>query len=399
MIFAIIFYVILFAMVKVNQERQDFNRVMIAVSLGYWIRIFLSSFLREISFFTHGTGGDWAQYELSAEEILGYWQLKGVQFVTNENFNIGSVPLPPNMIALVSYLSGGYSRIGSESIIAFCSCLICFFVYKISCIHDIDRKYSFKMFIFLMFSFTFLYYTSDLYKDAYVVFFVVSIFCLSFSFLQSGSIRSASAAVFCLIALWQVRPYMVLSSLPVFLWSLVGGKALLKSHRIVLALPIILLVVSGFPALYSVLVNEAQTNLEHVQSIGWHSELQAGGSGVDLSRYEGSILAVLLRVTYTLFSPFPWQGGSMGLQIAKFEILIWYYVYYQAWFALRRLRKKDLGLFILFILAVVPITYAYSLSFSNIGLIVRQRLPIVFIISVLGVWGKIWRDEENTKFA
>lgn len=395
MVLAVVFYLILFMVVKAIQEERDFARINLVLSVGYWVRIILSTFVREIPFFSGGVeaGADYSAYESSAEEVLAFWRLKGLQFVTKEDFDIGSVPLPPNIIAFVSYLSGGYSRVGTESIIAFCACLTCLGVYRLYVYCDTERRIAFQSLLFLIFSFTFLYYSSDLYKDAYVVFFVASIFILSFNLSQAGSVLNAFLAGICFLGLWQVRHYMVFSVIPVFLWGLMGGNALLRGNRFLSMLPIILVGMFSVPVLYSTLSDSAIATMEQMENKGWQSDIQSGGSGVDLSSYDGSVLAVPVKIIYTLFSPFPWQGGSIGLQIAKLEILVWYYIYYQAWFALKVLRKKNLNLFILFLLFIVPITYAYSLSFGNIGLIVRQRLPIVFIISILGVWGKVWREK------
>jgi hypothetical protein len=106
------------------------------------------------------------------------------------------------------------------------------------------------------------------------------------------------------------------------------------------------------------------------------------GSGVTFDA-DSTTGAFLPKLAYTLFSPFPWQSGSLGLHIAKIEVFVWYYFFYRAVRAVRMLwreRRSDLLMFVSFI---IPTTVAYAFSFANVGLIVRQRIVIVLATIVL----------------
>jgi hypothetical protein len=93
---------------------------------------------------------------------------------------------------------------------------------------------------------------------------------------------------------------------------------------------------------------------------------------------------------YTLFSPFPWQGGSLGLQLAKVEVLVWYYLAYRAVLAMKflwRERRTDLVIVLSFI---APTTLVYAVMFANIGLNIRERIAIVIASAMLA--SVSWRD-------
>jgi hypothetical protein len=124
-----------------------------------------------------------------------------------------------------------------------------------------------------------------------------------------------------------------------------------------------------------------------------------GGSGVvfdDGGNPWGSLGPKLL---YTILSPFPWETGSLGLQIGKLDVAIWYYVLYRAWVATRRLRKTELRTIVMFLTFIVPTTVMYATGFANIGLNLRQRLPIVFVTALLSMlsWPAAETASEESK--
>jgi len=85
----------------------------------------------------------------------------------------------------------------------------------------------------------------------------------------------------------------------------------------------------------------------------------------------------LPKLAYTLFSPFPWQSGSIGLQLAKIEAFAWYFFLYRAVRAARMRWRDESSNLLIIVSFIVPMTVAYAFSFANIGLIVRERMGIV----------------------
>src|SRR6185503_6344723 len=100
-----------------------------------------------------------------------------------------------------------------------------------------------------------------------------------------------------------------------------------------------------------------------------------GGSGVTFNDADSPLSQIWLKLLYTVFSPFPWAGGSMGFQIGKLDMLLVCFLLVRT---VSTLRTKENSLIVLMMLTfIAPTTLMYATSISNVGLIVRQRLPIV----------------------
>src|SRR5581483_8715472 len=61
----------------------------------------------------------------------------------------------------------------------------------------------------------------------------------------------------------------------------------------------------------------------------------------------------------------------------KLEVFVWYYFFYRTWRAVRQNWRLIGANVLIFVSFLVPVTVAYAFSFSNIGLIVRQRIDII----------------------
>lgn len=108
-----------------------------------------------------------------------------------------------------------------------------------------------------------------------------------------------------------------------------------------------------------------------------------GGSGVTFDDGGNPFGAIGPKLAYTIASPFPWQSGSLGLHIGKIDVFIFYYLIYRAYLAGKRMALTEREALIQFIAFLVPATVAYATTMANIGLILRQRMPIVFVTAIL----------------
>ena len=100
-----------------------------------------------------------------------------------------------------------------------------------------------------------------------------------------------------------------------------------------------------------------------------------------------------IRLVYTLFSPFPWMGGTMGLQLGKIDTLIFYFFMYRAAIATRKLLRTNRSTLISLLAFIVPCTVAYAFTMANMGLMLRQRLPIVAMVALLATLS--WPSREE----
>jgi hypothetical protein len=111
-----------------------------------------------------------------------------------------------------------------------------------------------------------------------------------------------------------------------------------------------------------------------------------GGLGV-----EGGLVANLSHVprgiSVMLFEPYPWQSGdSVGLQMARFETVLWYPVLALAFLGLLGVKRYSRTLFFPFILGGA-IVIEYALTEGNLGTAYRHRGEFVWIVALLAAFG------------
>jgi hypothetical protein len=179
--------------------------------------------------------------------------------------------------------------------------------------------------------------------------------------------------------------------------GLVSHKRVLSARSMVvfagLLLPT-LIFLQGFDEGTPILAMQEQ--LERAQSESVLRANAAGGSGVTFSDGGAAWGAIVPKLLYTLFSPFPWTAGSIALQLGKIDTILWYFLLYGALRGIRRLWRYDSRLLLILMLFIVPSTIAYATTMSNIGLIFRQRMPIVMVVSLLSAvaWTRISPDRS-----
>jgi hypothetical protein len=160
------------------------------------------------------------------------------------------------------------------------------------------------------------------------------------------------------------------------------------------ALGISLLVVAGLTRASDAVIEDATTTYERSTSQEAHEAIAQGGSAVELEGSGGSAYA--LALLYTLFAPFPWQGGSVGLQVAKFDSFIWYCVMYLALKGTLRLWRTRRTEMVILVSFIVPTTFAYAAAFANVGLTVRERLGVVMLTALLAAMGAASAESKTS---
>jgi hypothetical protein len=184
--------------------------------------------------------------------------------------------------------------------------------------------------------------------------------------------------------LWHVRYYMVFMCLPPILMGLFG----VGSGRVPKILWCALFILFGalgwvaFRGGFQEAANIGAEALELGTSKIARDYNARSGSGVQFDSDSGLSTAVL-KLVYTLFAPFPWQEGSIGLQLGKVEALLCYYFYFHGSLGIRKSAATNRNSVLVLLLFIVPATIAYSASMSNVGLMVRQRMPIVMVFGLL----------------
>lgn len=118
------------------------------------------------------------------------------------------------------------------------------------------------------------------------------------------------------------------------------------------------------------------------------------GSGVyieaDLHTPSGFGLALLVGAAHLLMAPFPWQwGGGLRIALVIPEVILWWVLlFYGVVPGLRHAIQNRFSDVLPLLLFLAGIGLLYSLMFSNIGLVYRQRaqlLPWLLIFAAVGI--------------
>ncbi|MGJ6964059.1 hypothetical protein ACSDR0_19300 [Streptosporangium sp. G11] len=340
-------------------------------------------------------GGDNRQYLANAVQVAEYWRQGGFRFVTSDQIAaVYSMEVPCNLFGVVVYLCGGPAALACTAVLATLACGLAVIMYRFARLVGAGERAAFRLLVVVAFLPALLLHTSDTFKDGINAFLVVTCLWLAVSNVRRFDVRKLVLVAPLLWALWHVRPYMVVMCALPLLFGLSPVKRKLSIHSMVvstlmLAPLLVFLAQLDGGAAFTVL----QEQMEQGQSQLVRKSNAEGGSGVmfeDGGEVWGAFAPKLL---YTLLAPFPWMGGSLALQLGKLDTLLWYLLLYSALRGARVMWGRDRTMLFVLVLFIVPGTIAYATTMANIGLIFRQRMPIMLIVSLLSAvaWTKTER--------
>jgi hypothetical protein len=363
------------------REKSRFAAVLLA---GFALRLVLQFFIRDVQFFTHAAGGDSLIYEYYGQIIAKQWAFTGVRYFTADDmFVIGATSLPHNLFAAVMYINGGETtRLGCTALVALAAALTALNVYTLGVQFGAERKNAALIAGILYLQPALLFYTCDMYKDGLVL-------CLTIGALGSAvrlsfrySVIHTVIGLLCVWGLWYVRFYLVFVSVAPLIVGLVGigSKSITRPVIALLVLGTVGLFLVSYTDMLQLATERATATLDNATSERVLNSNGLGGSGVHFEDGGSATGALPQKLAYTLFSPFPWAAGSMGFQLGKLDVVLWYFVVYRAY---RAAWTVDRRLILMLAAFIVPSTFMYAMSMSNVGLIVRQRLVIVAATAIL----------------
>ncbi|GGK67489.1 hypothetical protein GCM10007964_08140 [Sphaerisporangium melleum] len=348
-----------------------------------------------------GYGGDNVGYELLGIEIAERWQAEGISYVTADGVGRPySVPLHSNLFALVVYLCGGPAPMACTAFVGFLACVLCLILYRFALLIGADERGAFRLLAVMAFMPAFLLHTADTYKDGFNALFVVAALALGVSLTRRYALWKLLLLPPLLWCVWGVRPYMVYMCLLPLALGMTGLKRLISLRAMVITIVALFVVLFDPASLQeSAPMEDMWSRLAQGQSsaaLNSNAGLSgiARGSGV---RFEdgGNVWSHLgPKIFYTILSPFPWTGGSLALQLGKIDTLVWYMLLALAVAGARRLWSTDRSTLLILLLFIVPATVVYASTMANIGLIFRQRMPVVMVTSLLAAvaWSGARRD-------
>jgi hypothetical protein len=398
-VFVILLAIFLFVAVRFVVAQPQQKAVTILLLAGYAVRLAIQLLSREVQLFSAGIT-DWWTYQNNAATIARLWNYDGIHYVTGDELPaLVRTTLPSNLFAVIFYLNGETTRFGGTALSAFVACLTCLNVYALAIDLGAVKSTALKMMAFILFMPTFLFYTSDMYKDGLVYFGVILVLGSSIRLARKFSLAQLGAGLGGLLCVWLTRYYLAyVLPIPLLIGCIgLRSRSWMRALVAILALVVAFGAVLAYTSVAGSAANDAAETFEHGTSrevIG--SNAETGGSGVTFDDGGSPFASLPTKLLYTLFSPFPWQSGSMGLQLAKIEVLAWYFLAYRAARAvgsLWRERRIDLVIILSFI---VPTTVVYAVSFANIGLNIRERIGIVIAAAILASvsWRVSTRETE-----
>ncbi|MFF0308447.1 hypothetical protein ACFYSC_13505 [Streptosporangium sp. NPDC004379] len=375
--------VTLILMVHASFEARLAGRILSVLMAAFVVRLAVNVMVTRSGLIDYG--GDNLYYEAKAVEIAEYWRHYGVQFVGSEQVGpIYSISVPCHLFAIVVYLCGGRAPLACTAVVALIACGLCVVMYRFARLVGADERAAFRLLVITAFLPGFLLHTSDTFKDGLNAFLVLACLALAASNMQRFGMRKLLLLTPLLWALWHVRPYMVfMCGLPLLL-----GVA--RIRRAVSPRTLLVVAALAVPALVAIqgtgelpAAEILQEQLERGQSAQVRSANAEGGSGVVFEDGGDAWNALGPKIAYTVLAPFPWMSGSPTLQFGKVDTVLWYYLLYCAAEGFRRLWRHDRRMLLIIMLFIIPGTVAYATTMSNIGLIFRQRMPIVMVTSLL----------------
>lgn len=381
---AVILGMVLYAiLVRTGLVRQGSPFVKVVMG-GYLLRLFIQFFIREVRLFSHDIGGDCLAYENYGRWIAALWKQTGIFFVyANDLMPFGATSLPPNLFGFIFYLNGGeVTRLGGVAIVAFAAALTAINMYCLAVEFGAERRNALLLATIFYFEPAFLFYTCDLYKDGLVLCFTIGALGSALRVGYRFSVLHAVIGAVCLWALWYVRFYLLFVTAAPLVVGLVGfgSKSAARPLLAALAIACGAFALAGFTDILQMATERASQTFNNATSERVMNGLTTGGSAVDFDDGGNPLGALHLKLLYTVFSPFPWSAGSLGFQVGKLDVFLWYFVVYRAYHAAKVVDRRLLLMLATFI---VPCTVMYAMSMANIGLIMRQRLVIVAATMVL----------------
>lgn len=362
---------------------EERGNMLLLVASGYVARpILFLGIMRSVAFFSHGAaGGDCMQYERLGSLIARRWMFEPIHFVANDELpQLGTAALPCNALALLELLAGEPQPLAGTILNAFVACWTVLIIYRFVRDGGVAPRVGLALATATLFGPAFLYHTSDTYKDGLNTFLVVSSLISSVRLSQRFEPQRLIYLGLSLWALWYVRHYMVFMCLVPFAVGVVGtGEATVPRRfaaaGLMVAICGAMVLLGSADGAYAT----AEQTFEYATSesaLTYNATHHSSGSGVLTD-------SLAVRLIYTVFAPFPWQGGSFGLQLGKIESVLVYVYLYLVYVGRSRLWTFHRSTLMMLGLFVVPAVVAYAMTMSNVGLIVRQRMPIVVVLGIL----------------
>lgn len=369
-----------------GEQRQE---LVWCIAGAFVARILMMWLGSEFPWFSGGVEGDWTGYERVSVLVARMWQRDSLFYVTSDHIaGLGHVSLPMNIFGFIFFLNGGEStRLGGASVVALVACLTGLNFYLLAKELKMSSKQALTMTAGLMFLPSIFLYTSHMYKDGFVLALCFGTVAAAVRLSKKFSALQVVICLSCLALLWLVRHYLMFAAaIPVAIGIIgVGSKSFVRPALMMLAAFFAVVVIGSYTDVFDTLGNEAQRTFENGTARNVVESNMAGGSGIDFDDNDDPWSQLPLKLAYTLFAPFVWGAGSLAFQLGKLDGLFMTFALWRIARYLPRLWRNEPTVTAMLLAFVLPMSIAYATGVSNVGLIVRQRMPLTISIAFLAL--------------
>lgn len=381
---SLLLLILLFGIGRMLVKPSDDSRIVPLLVGAYVLRLGLSFVVTDLPIFSYGSGGDASYYEMHAQTIANLWRHDEIFYVTMDELpDLGRTTLPSNIFALIIYLNGERTHLGCAAFVAFVSVLACLLLYRLAVELHSDPKVAFTLFAYFLVMPSYLFLTSDTYKDGMVVFLVFAALLAAFRLTRQFSMRDAALGMLAIFGLWHVRFYLIFIVTVPLVVGLLGPRARnpVRAVAVMAGICGLVALIASSTSAFTELANTAETTFEFATLDSTVASNANEGSGMLIEG--GGLGSFLVKLFLMLFAPLPWQGGSIGLHFGKVETVIWYFLFYHTVRGAKLMWRSspiELAALLSFLL---PCTFIYATTFANVGLSLRLRFVIVMLSTIV----------------
>ncbi len=360
------------------------------IILALVARITMMAFGSDLPWFTNGVEGDWTGYERVSILVARTWERTGIYYYMQDvgTAKISDVSLPVNIFSFIFFLNGSVpSRLGGTAVVAGAACLTGLNFYALAVQRRVPENVALWATAALLFVPSIFLYSSHMYKDGLVLALTFGALAAAVRLSDKFSVEQLIVGVVCAGLLWLVRHYLLFAvAVPMGIGVVgLGSRSVFRQMTALVVGAAAFMLVASYSDVLTTLGDDAQRTFDIGTSTNVVDANSTGGSGIHFDANNSPWSQIHLKLAYTLLSPFPWGPGSLALQLAKLDGLFLIYSLYRTIRYLPKLWRTDKTSAALLLAFAVPMSVIYAAGVSNVGLIVRQRIPVTAAFALLAV--------------
>ncbi len=230
-----------------------------------------------------------------------------------------------------------------------------------------------------------LLWTSQLLKEAAVIFLVASCLNAASRLLSRLSLSSMVVLALGLALLFTMRSHVALViAMGIMLGIALGRPSVLGGLGAgASALALIALLITATGVGYSGYSAAVGADLEQANVVRKDLATSANsgfGSDIDISTPQGALANLPPAGVTFLIGPFPWQFNDARQLIALPDVLAWWVLLPSLWRGLRSASRRIGRAVLIFVLPALTTTALLSLVVGNFGTVVRERSQVVIML-------------------